>query len=329
MDKIIAGMASSHALAVVEPVDWDRGREANRVNYERRYGVKPPLHPKAAEENMEVREKRYSWVREGLDFLQEKLKEKKPDALVLIGDDQDENFSEDNWPQIAIYLGEEIFSTTRREGKRERGPRYRCHSALAKDLLHGLVERGFDLSYSKSFPDSELRSHAHCQILGRLLPETDIPIVPIFVNATHPPIISPGRCYRLGQTIREIVDQRSSEDRVAIYASGGNSHFPAGFPWKYYKGPFTYGSISEEFDRNIMKQMAGGKGEKLAQLSSQDLIENGNDEMRSWIVLLGIMGKTLPQMLTYEALYSAGTGMGVAYWELENAVAEEQRIHVG
>ena len=108
----------------------------------------------------------------------------------------------------------------------------------------------------------------------------------MFVNATHPPIVSPRRCYSVGQALREIIDKRPGNERVVIFASGGISHFPAGFPWRHYKGSFTWGSISEEFDRKIMEQMARGEGSLLAQLTSEDLINNGNDEMRSWIIEL-------------------------------------------
>lgn len=322
------GMASSHALTVVEPAHWDSECAINRASYKRRYRVEPVLHPKALEETMEVREERYGRIREGLDFLQRKLKQKRPDALILVGDDQDENFTEDNWPQIAIYVGEEVFSTRRREEKRERGARYLCDAGLAWDLLRGLVERGFDVSYSKSFPNSELRSHAHCQILERILPEADIPVVLLFVNATHPPIISPGRCHRLGQAIREVIEGRSTGERLAMYSSGGISHFTVSFPWRHYSGPFTYGSISEDFDRKIMGFMARGEGEKLAHLTSKDLIENGDDEMRSWIVLLGAMGMARPQHFVYKVLYSARTGMGVAYWELEKTGSGEQHVEL-
>jgi hypothetical protein len=329
MSKLIAGLASSHAATVTDPKSWDKGRAANRESYKNRYGVEPAIHPKALEETVEVREARYKWIRDGLEFLRSKLKETRPDALILVGDDQDENFSEENWPQVAVYIGDEAVATLRRGGKRERGPTYRCHTGVSKDLLTGLVEKGFDVSYCKSFPDNELRSHAHCQILDRLLPEADIPLVPLFVNATHPPIISPGRCYSIGQAIREIVEARSGGDRIAIFASGGISHFPAGFPWRHYNGSFTYGSISEEFDRALMKNIANGDGQKLAQLTSQDLIENGDDEMRSWIIALGALGKSTPHLLSYEALYSAGTAMGVAYWDLENGAGKSARIHLG
>jgi aromatic ring-opening dioxygenase catalytic subunit (LigB family) len=329
MSILTAGMASSHAATVVEPTKWDKGRAANRESYKKRYGTEPAIHPKALGETMDVRESRYKWIRDGLDFLRRNLQETRPDAVVMVGDDQDENFSEENWPQLGIYVGEEFVSTKREGGKRERGPRYQCHAELANDLLHGLVERDFDISYSRSFPNSELLSHAHCQILDRLLPEANIPVVPLFVNATHPPIISPRRCFSVGQAVREIIDKRPGSDRVLIFASGGISHFPAGFPWRYYKGPFTYGSISEEFDRKIMEHMVRGEGELLAQLTSQDLIDNGNDEMRSWIIALGAIGKARPHLLNYEALYSAGTAMGVGYWNLENPAVHDPQIHLG
>jgi aromatic ring-opening dioxygenase catalytic subunit (LigB family) len=322
-------MASSHAATVVEPGKWDKGRVANRENYARRYGKEPAIQPRALQETMEIRESRYKWIRDGLDFLRAKLQETRPDAVILVGDDQDENFSEENWPQLSLYVGEDFYSTLREGGKRERGPRYQSNAALATDLLHGLVERDFDISYSKSFPESELRSHAHCQILDRILPEANIPVIPMFVNATHPPIISPRRCFNVGQALRDIIDTRAGSERVVIFASGGVSHFPAGFPWRYYKGPFTWGSISEEFDRKIMEQMARGEGSMLAQLTSEDLINNGNDEMRSWIIALGAIGKSVPDLLNYEALYSAGTAMGVGYWNLGDNGAKDQRIHLG
>jgi len=318
MGKIIAGLASSHAYALAEPTEWDRMRARSRARYKDRYGVEPPLHPKVAEETLEKRQLRYKCVRDALEFLKEMLKEKKPDALILIGDDQDENFKEDNVPQVAIYVGDELFATERRDGVRQRFGRYRCHSDLAHDLLDGFVERGFDVAFSKFFPKDEILSHAHCQILKRFVPEGDIPIIPLFINAIHVPSISPARCYRLGQAIREIIEGRPSEERIAIYASGGLSHFQPDYPFRYYKGPYTLGSISEEFDRRVVELMARGEGEKVAQLTSQDLLENGDIETKNWVVLLGAVGKVLPRVLVYEPFYSGIMGMGVGCWELED-----------
>jgi aromatic ring-opening dioxygenase catalytic subunit (LigB family) len=301
----------------MDPADWDKGRERNRAMYRRLYEVEPPIHPKIAEETLELRQKRYRRIRDGLDFLRTTLSKKKPDALILVGDDQNENFKEDNLPQMSIYLGSEFYTTEPRDGQRQRTGRYRCHSELAHALLHGLVERDFDVSFCKSFPQDELLAHAHGPILRRIMPEADIPVVLVFVNALHVPAPSPQRCYRLGEAMRQIVEQRPAAERVAIYASGGLSHFTAGYPWRFYKGPFGYGSISEEFDREALDWMAHGEGEKLAQLTSEDLLKHGDIEMRSWIVVLGAVGKVPAQVVAYEPFYSGNMAMAVGYWEAE------------
>ncbi len=63
--------------------------------------------------------------------------------------------------------------------------------------------------------------------------------------------------------------------------------------------------------------MSKGDGEKLTQLTSQDLLDNGGIEMRSWITLVGAVGEVPAKVLAYEPFYSAIMGIGVAYWELE------------
>jgi aromatic ring-opening dioxygenase catalytic subunit (LigB family) len=315
MSKLVAGMASSHAFTLLAPEKWDEHRERNRAGYKRRYGVEPPVHPKIAAESLEENRLRHQRVKSGLDYLRQKLGEKKPDALILIGDDQSENFKEDNLPQVALYVGEEFLATERGQSG---GVRYRSHSGLARNLLDGLVERDFDVSFSSSFVNSELLSHAHAPILKTVAPEADIPVVLLFVNAIHMPAISPARCYRLGKAIREIIDHRSGAERIALYASGGLSHFTGGYPWRHYQGEHTYGSISEEFDRQAVEFMRRGEGEKLAALSTRDLLDHGDIEMRSWITLLGAVGKTPAEVLAYEPFYRAIMGMAVAYWELEN-----------
>jgi aromatic ring-opening dioxygenase catalytic subunit (LigB family) len=326
MGRIVAGLASSHANTLVDPKRWDERREHNRVGYKKRYGVEPPIHPKIGEETLQIRQQRYQPVLDGLNFLRKGLRGKNPDAFILIGDDQNENYREDNLPQVAIYVGEHLVPVDRHnEGNEGQRVSYRCHTELANSLLKGLVERDFDVASSKSFPREELLAHAHAPILRRIIPDADVPVVLIFVNAIHVPTISPKRCYRLGQTINEIIEQeRPSEERVAIYASGGLSHFTAGYPWSHYKGSHAYGSICEEFDHKIIDWMKRGEGERFSRFSSQDLLDNGEIELRSWITLLGAVGQTPAQILAYEPFYSANMAMSVAYWELEGGQTERQ-----
>lgn len=318
MGKIIAGLASSHANTLVEPSRWDERREHNRAGYKKRYCVEPPVHPKIAEETLETREKRFQPVRDGLNFLRERLRQEKPDALILVGDDQNENYREDNLPQVAIYVGPYVYPIDRHnEGNQGQRVEYRCHVELANSLLNGLVERDFDLAYSKSFPHDDLLAHAHAPILRRVIPEADIPVVLLFVNAIHMPAIGPKRCYQLGQAINDIIRQeRPATERVAIYASGGLSHFTAGYPWRHYKGSQGYGSICEDFDRRLIDWLKRGEGKNVSRLTTQDLLDNGEIELRSWITLLGAVGQTPAQVLAYEPFYSANMAMSVAYWQV-------------
>ena len=76
----------------------------------------------------------------------------------------------------------------------------------------------------------------------------------------------------------------------------------------------------------IGEALKRGEGEKLAQLSSADLLANGDIEMRSWLVLLGTVGSRPGRVLAYEPFYSAVMGMAVSYWDMEaGGAAETQR----
>ncbi|MGH7809549.1 MAG: extradiol ring-cleavage dioxygenase, partial [Candidatus Binatia bacterium] len=65
----------------------------------------------------------------------------------------------------------------------------------------------------------------------------------------------------------------------------------------------TYGCISEDFDRRILQWMADGEANKLAGLSSAELLDHGEIELRSWIVLAGAVGPARARVLAYEPLY--------------------------
>jgi aromatic ring-opening dioxygenase catalytic subunit (LigB family) len=318
MGSLVAAMASSHAFAVAPPEKWDELRERNRNVYAARQNITvPPPHPRLSEESWEDVQMRYGRVHNGLLELKRVIAESKPDALIVIGDDQNENYTSQNVPQFAIYTGAEAVFYDRlfKEEKT-----YPCAAEISRTILDHAVEAGFDLSFSENFPEKRLISHAHAEPLMRiLLPAADVAIVPIYVNAIHPPGPTPARCYAFGQALGDIIRNHLADKRMAIYASGGLSHFTAGYPWRFYRGPFGYGQISEDFDRRILQWMADGETRKLAGLSSAELLDHGEIELRSWIVLAGAVGEVRAQVLAYEPLYRGLMGMAVAQWPLNAA----------
>jgi hypothetical protein len=143
------------------------------------------------------------------------------------------------------------------------------------------------------------------------------------VNAIHVPAPSPSRCYELGDAVRTCLEDLPGSDRLVLYASGGLSHFSAGYPYAEYGGPLSVGDICEDFDRRVVSWMRDGEGARLKTLSSRDLLENGEIELRQWTVLLGALREARPQMLDYEVMPRGLMGMGVGLWRLDQAAGLE------
>lgn len=315
MGQLTLGMASSHAFAVLDPQNWDESRGRNREGYKRRFGVLPPEQPGVAQETDEVVTKRYARIRGALEQVRARLEQERPDALVFVADDQNENFTETNMPQIAIYVGDRFLAGRAGQEATERP----SHRALAEAILRTCVESDIDMACIRKLPEDRLFAHAFGPVLRVVDPEARVPVVPIFVNAIHMPAPSPSRCYFLGQTIRRAIEACPEVGRVAVYGSGGLSHFTAGYPYAYYEGPLGYGAIDVDFDHWLMDRMQAGDGEALGHLTTRDLVAHGEIELRSWITVLGAVGSARPELTAYEPFYRGIMGMGVALWPVNGA----------
>jgi len=97
------------------------------------------------------------------------------------------------------------------------------HSAL--QLVKALRDDGFDVATSHKM----LVDHGFSQPLHRLLGGMNrVPVIPIFVNAMVPPLLSFARSRGLGESIGRFASE--SGKRVLIIGSGGLSHHPT----RYY-----------------------------------------------------------------------------------------------
>lgn len=316
MARIVAAFGSSHAFTFMEPEKWDTFRAKNRESLKRRRNIEPPEQPGVAAETLETNSARYERVRAAHADIRKLIADSKPDALVVIGDDQHEVFTSSNIPQIAIYVGGDFHLATRFG----RSPAtFRNHQGLARTILETGIAAGFDIATLGSFENNEMSAHAHAQLLEAFTPNGDVPAVLIFLNAVQYPAIEPARCHAFGKMVAQAIASRPAPERVAISASGGWSHFTAGYPWDFYKGPHSYGAIAEDFDRDIAKRIAEGRGDTLASLSSGDLLASGNIELRAWIAMLGAIGQARPKSLVYEPFYRAIMGMAAGTWALESA----------
>jgi aromatic ring-opening dioxygenase catalytic subunit (LigB family) len=311
----VCAFATSHAYAFQEPETWDQRRERSKRNVERKVGRPASDTPEAGAETLEDSRSRYAHIRDAHRSIRERLAQARADAVLVIGDDQTENFGSDNLPQLLVYTGTDYVAD---DWDRKNTARVASHPQIAHALVEGCLEEGFDVGYSTAFKEGKLLSHAHVEPILYLVHESRTPVVPVFVNAVHPPAPSAARCYAFGQALRRVVDQRLAGRRIVLCASGGLSHFSPSHPWQHHVGTRYVGDISVEFDRRIVDWMRSGEGHRLAALSASELIEHGEAELRQWIVLLGAVGAQTPEFLVYEPLFRSIMGMGVGWWPLES-----------
>jgi hypothetical protein len=250
--------------------------------------------------------------------LADEIAQARLDALIVVGDDQHEQYFDDNMPAILIYWGETIdnnplhmeedapafWRKARAQFHAGDEPRrYPVDARLGLHLIESLVEQGFDVSHSRRLSKEHGEGHAFGFVHVRMMRDKVVPIVPVALNTYFPPNQPrPRRCYALGKAIREAVRSAKGIERVGILASGGLSHF----------------TVDEELDRAVLAACEAGDGEALASIPAQKL-NSGSSEIRNWIAVAGAAGhlKNVWQeyIPCYRSAAGTGCGMGFALWK--------------
>jgi hypothetical protein len=307
---IVGAFATSHAYTFQEPETWDQRRKRSKTNVAKKAGRLADDTPQAKAETLEDNRERYARIRNAHAEIRKRLAALRADAVLLIGDDQTENFGTENIPQFLIYIGGDYLAD---DWDRKHTATIRNDSDIARKLVEGVLDEGFDVSWATKWKDGKLLSHAHTEPILYLVRDT-APVIPLFVNAVHPPTPSPRRCYEFGRALGRVMERSLKDKRIVLCASGGLSHFSPSHPWAHHVGTRYVGDISVEFDRRLVAWMQAGEGHRLAEFSSRELIEHGEAELRQWIVLLGAIGSRKPEFIVYEPLFRSIMGMGVAWW---------------
>jgi hypothetical protein len=324
MAKIVFGFGTSHTpMLNSQPEDWlhnfrdidqkrsHRDKDGNPVRYD---DLLAKADPRAAAVLTEAAvAERHARAQAGLQRLRDELAAARLDALIVIGDDQNEMFGTDNLPAILIYRGQSIPNTPRHLGGPPRpewnqrataafyndpARDFPVDAALADHLIGALTAADFDIATADRV-EGEGEGHAVAFIHNRLMGELPVPVIPVFLNTYYPPNQpTPRRCYALGQAIRRAVEALPGNSRVGIVASGGLSHF----------------TVDEELDRSVLAAMQGGDGAALQALPLNKL-EAGSSEIRNWICIAGALEGLRMQWHDYIPGYRspAGTGTGIAF----------------
>jgi len=310
MAQLVAAFGSSHSPMLASRIeDWQSGflardqardfvdLDGNACSYAELLARAPADAPQRIAPAQLAR--RHGEAMAAIARLHDDVATAKLDALIVVGDDQEELFHHDNMPAIGIYYGETIRGRLPYQKEIEEAD-YPCHAALARHLIASVQQDGFDISVMRSLTEGRREGHAYSFVHRFYLPDKSVPIVPVFLNAYYPPNQpSPARCLALGEAIRRAIEAFPQDARVGVMASGGLSHFV----------------VDEPFDTALLdalrrKDAAFFRNAPLTKLMS------GSSEIRNWICLAGAVGPLNMAWSSYVPGYRtpalSGTGLSFA-----------------
>ena len=330
MASLVAGFGSSHSpMLAARAEDWvdgafvARDRARQFVDFEGRpcrYDELLAAAPEDAATRIEASasRKRHAAVQAAIARLRDDIAAPALDALIVIGDDQEELFDHSNMPAIGVYYGETIANARAGAAKSpldvarmrfqetDGDVAYPCHSGLARHLIDSLQRRDFDLSAMARTAPGRFEGHAISFVHRFLMTERPVPVVPVFLNAYYPPNQpSPSRCHSLGAAIARAIDEFSGDARIGVLASGGLSHF----------------LVDEAFDRAVIE---GLRRHDTTFFRSAPLhkLQSGSSEIRNWICLAGAVAGLELDWVSYSPGYRtpALTGTGLCFASFRQGV---------
>jgi hypothetical protein len=238
-----------------------------------------------------------------LELVRERARATQVEAIVMISGEHFTNFFLTNLPQIAIGLGEG------HQGPLEKWLKIPKtivpgEPALAAHILDHLVAAGFQPALSHKLK----ADHGFMTVYYELDPQMQLPMVPIILNCTTPPLMTLQQCYDLGIALGDAIRSYEGLQRVALVGGGGLSHFV---------GEPRVGDIDEEFDRWFLKQLESQDLSDLLSMPNDELMEagNGTGEVRAWVAVAGAARGYKVKAMSYEPIYEWINGMGVVLYE--------------
>lgn len=265
------------------------------------------------------RERRSASCQRAITEMADRFAAAEVDVAVIFGNDQRELFLEDVTPAITLYLGETIWDQPATDEQAARMPpgiheaewghspperrEYPCLPELGTAVCRQLVPNGWDLAVSKRLPEppghwSSGAPHSLGFIYRQIMRDRVVPNLPVLINTFFPPNQPTARrCFELGQAIGKVIRGWDKDLRVAVFGSGGMSHFV----------------IDEAFDHAFFNALRNRDAEALCTIEDRHL-QSGTSELKTWIAAAGTLFDTdlNGDVVGYEACYRSEAGTGTA-----------------
>ena len=183
MATIVGALAMSHGPQLIMPArQWPDLPTRTRGPF----NPKPDIARELTEQAMLAKETR---CKEALAALSDQLYRWKPDAVIVMGDDQHENILDDNQPPFLIYMAKEANATLHflylGAKAEDQMKRYDVDASLARSLLDGLMEADFDPAWSTNTREETGLGHAFGRALDFLMPKEKLDRKSTRLNSSH------------------------------------------------------------------------------------------------------------------------------------------------
>lgn len=260
-----------------------------------------------------------------MDRLADKWTEIGADVAVILGNDQREVFNDEFNPTFFVFHGDKIPNYPQSAESRAKSPpgikeaefghatetytEYDGLPELGEHIIKALCAADFDVATSKIWPKQAKNGapHAFGHIYRQVMRDRVVPNVPVIQNTFFPPNQpSARRAYEFGKVVKKAIDSWASDKRVAVFASGGMSHFV----------------IDEDFDRRFINALRNGDKDYLCSIPLAQL-QSGTSELKSWISLAGLMEDMQVEMHQldyvpcYRSIAGTGTANGFFWWDIK------------
>lgn len=315
MARIVLGLGTSHSPQVsTQPEAWYLHAERD---YSNPHLDMPALEKRAPpgiadQLSVGVYRTKHDLCQRQIEQLSAALIAAQPDIVVVVGDDQRELFLDECSPAFAFYTGNTLLDIppdpatvvpshqvalwSRHASTLETYP---ARADFALHVAAAMSGEDFDIATAATQFAGRSIGHAYTFVRLRLLRDTIVPIVPVFINCYYPPNQpSPGRCYAFGRALRRAIETWPGDLRVAVVASGGLSHFV----------------IDEALDRQLLAGITEKRSDFITSLPAAKL-NSGSSEIRNWIAVAAAMKDLTVASVSYVPCYRtpAGTGCGMAF----------------
>jgi aromatic ring-opening dioxygenase catalytic subunit (LigB family) len=238
--------------------------------------------------------------------MRERLAAARPDVVIAFSNDHLLNWPINNTPEYTVGIAYEHVGPADWYDEWLALSKYRIpgHPALARYIVNEGARRRLALAYLREMKfDDGISVPMHY-----LNPAGSIPLIPVTMNCTVPPIPAPVRAYEVGSVLRDMLKAYPGKERIAILATGGLSHEPG--------GP-RYFWVDEEFDLWFLDLLKKGDHEALLRDCTLERMEDagsgGTAELLSWILAMAFT--TGPaEVIAYMPAIAWRSGTGMVVW---------------